>query len=89
MLMIDLNCFKQLNDRYGHKAGDEALKSVAQLLKSRCRSTDICARLDGDEFAVILPQTGADGAAIVRQSILDLIDQDLLALAKARDCGSA
>jgi len=75
ILMIDMNWFKQLNDQYGHKAGDEALKTVAQLLKTRCRTSDICARLGGDEFAVILPQTGADGAAIVRQSILDLIEQ--------------
>ena len=78
LMMIDLNWFKLLNDQYGHNAGDEALKTVAELLKSRCRSTDICARLGGDEFAVILPQTGADGSAIVRQSILDLIEQTRL-----------
>ena len=78
LMMIDLNWFKLLNDQYGHNAGDEALKTVAQLLRSRCRTTDICARLGGDEFAVILPQTGADGSAIVRQSILDLIEQTRL-----------
>src|ERR1039457_5680906 len=78
LMMSDLNWFKLLNDQYGHNAGDEALKTVAELLKSRCRSTDICARLGGDEFAVILPQTGADGSAIVRQSILDLIEQTRL-----------
>jgi diguanylate cyclase (GGDEF)-like protein len=43
LMMIDLNWFKLLNDQYGHNAGDEALKTVAELLKSRCRSTNICA----------------------------------------------
>ncbi|HUE04723.1 MAG TPA: GGDEF domain-containing protein [Bryobacteraceae bacterium] len=62
----------------GDKAGDEALKAVAQMLKSRCRTTDICARLGGDEFAIILPQTGVDVAAILRQSVLDLIEQTRL-----------
>ena len=78
LLMIDLNWFKLLNDRHGHNAGDEALKTVAQLLRSRSRSTDICARLGGDEFAVILPQTGADGSAIVRQKIMSLTEQTRL-----------
>ncbi|HXM41688.1 MAG TPA: diguanylate cyclase [Bryobacteraceae bacterium] len=78
LMMIDLNFFKPLNNRYGHSAGDEALKTVAQLLKSRCRSTDICARLGGDEFSIILPQTAAAGSAIMRQSIMDLIGQTRL-----------
>jgi diguanylate cyclase (GGDEF)-like protein len=78
LMMIDLNRFKLLNDQYGHSAGDEALKTVAQLLKSRCRSTDICARLGGDEFAVILPQTGADGSAVMRRAIGDLIERTRL-----------
>ncbi|MGA2736556.1 MAG: diguanylate cyclase [Bryobacteraceae bacterium] len=75
LMMIDLNFFKLLNDQYGHNAGDEALKIVAQLLRSRCRSTDICARLGGDEFSIILPQTAAEGSAIMRQAIVDLIEQ--------------
>ncbi len=70
LLMIDLNFFKLVNDRYGHQAGDEVLKSVAELLKACCRGTDTCARLGGDEFAVILPHTGGQDAAVVRDRIL-------------------
>jgi diguanylate cyclase (GGDEF)-like protein len=70
LLMIDLNFFKQVNDRYGHQAGDEVLKAVAQLLKACCRDTDSCARLGGDEFAVILPHTDSAAADVVRDRIL-------------------
>jgi diguanylate cyclase (GGDEF)-like protein len=70
LLMIDLNLFKQVNDRYGHQAGDEVLKGVARLLKSCCRETDACARLGGDEFAVILPHTDGSAAEVVRDRIL-------------------
>jgi diguanylate cyclase (GGDEF)-like protein len=70
LLMIDLNLFKLVNDRYGHQAGDEVLKSVAQLLKSCCRQTDACARMGGDEFAVILPRAAGPAAEAVRDRIL-------------------
>ena len=70
LLMIDLNLFKQVNDRFGHQAGDEVLKKAAELLRSCCRETDACARIGGDEFAVILPHTSAAAAALVRDRIL-------------------
>ena len=70
LLIVDLNLFKQVNDRYGHQAGDEVLKSVAGLLRSCCRETDACARIGGDEFAVILPHTSAAAAGVVRDRIL-------------------
>jgi len=73
LLMIDLNLFKRINDTYGHRAGDEVLKTVAQVLQSCCREMDTCARLGGDEFAVILPHTDFHGAAVVRDRILDRI----------------
>jgi diguanylate cyclase (GGDEF)-like protein len=75
LLMIDVNLFKQVNDSYGHQAGDEALKTVARVLKSCSRSTDFCARLGGDEFAVILPQTDAAAASVVRDRIVHTIRQ--------------
>jgi diguanylate cyclase (GGDEF)-like protein len=70
LLMIDLNRFKAINDRYGHPAGDEALKMVARTLQEGSRSTDYCARIGGDEFAVILPHTDASSAKVVRDRIL-------------------
>jgi diguanylate cyclase (GGDEF)-like protein len=70
LLMIDVNLFKHVNDRYGHQIGDEALKTVATVLNSSCRSTDFCARLGGDEFAVVLPHADAAAAAVVRDRIL-------------------
>ncbi|MDZ7783072.1 MAG: GGDEF domain-containing protein [Halioglobus sp.] len=54
LLFIDLNDFKQINDTYGHGAGDKLLATVAQRLHSSLRETDLIARLGGDEFAVVL-----------------------------------
>jgi diguanylate cyclase (GGDEF)-like protein len=71
LFMIDLNLFKQVNDRLGHQAGDEVLKKVAELLRSCCRDTDVCARIGGDEFAVILPHADDAAAAVVRDRILN------------------
>ncbi len=62
---IDLDNFKALNDRHGHKAGDAALQTVARLLQLSARASDVTARLGGDEFVVLMPETDADGARAV------------------------
>lgn len=62
---LDLDSFKQINDRLGHQAGDEVLRVVARTIRNRLRVTDVVGRLGGDEFAVCLPETGADAAALV------------------------
>ncbi len=69
-LMIDIDHFKDFNDRWGHQAGDEALKVVAQTLKSQTREYDIIARYGGEEFSVIFPDTTlATGYAIAKRMI--------------------
>ena len=57
ILLVDLDHFKDVNDRLGHAAGDDVLKSVAAALKQHVRKTDVLARFGGDEFAILLPQT--------------------------------
>ena len=68
-LMIDINGFKQVNDRLGHLAGDLVLKQVAQELKALLRQSDILARFGGDEFVIALPETGDAQAALVAEKL--------------------
>lgn len=76
VLIIDIDYFKGVNDSYGHQAGDEVLKSIAEhLSKTINRSTDLLARFGGEEFVVILPDTTQDGAVHVAQCILQVIAQ--------------
>ena len=62
---LDLDHFKQVNDRFGHARGDQVLATVATALRDAARDTDLVARLGGDEFALLLPETDETGAAIV------------------------
>jgi diguanylate cyclase (GGDEF)-like protein/PAS domain S-box-containing protein len=63
LMMIDIDHFKQLNDRYGHLAGDAALREIASMLKEEMRGTDTVARFGGEEFVVVMPATDLAGAA--------------------------
>jgi diguanylate cyclase (GGDEF)-like protein/PAS domain S-box-containing protein len=74
LLAIDLDGFKAVNDVHGHKVGDDALKAVARTLTRRLRATDLVARLGGDEFAVLLPHMTADGAQIVVEDLMRVIE---------------
>lgn len=69
LLLIDLDHFKQVNDRHGHQAGDQILQQVAGAIKKSARDTDVCCRYGGEEFAVILPDTAAHAADILARRI--------------------
>jgi diguanylate cyclase (GGDEF)-like protein len=66
---IDLDGFKQVNDRMGHRTGNALLRTTAQAFKATIRRTDILARLGGDEFAILLPNTGQTGAKSIMQRL--------------------
>jgi diguanylate cyclase (GGDEF)-like protein len=76
VVLADLDGFKLVNDRFGHHAGDEVLIAFAELLKAHGRDGDVAARLGGEEFAILLPETGLDGASAVadrlRRSLAEL-----------------
>jgi len=69
LVLIDLDHFKELNDRFGHDAGDAALVYVARLMKRRLRAIDLACRIGGEEFALLLPDTPASGAFAVADTL--------------------
>ena len=76
LLLFDLDGLKQINDRYGHVTGSEALCRLAQALTTGCRDVDTPARFGGDEFAVVLPEIGAESARLVAQRLCDSLAND-------------
>lgn len=71
VLCIDLDRFKEVNDSYGHDAGDQLIREVARRLQGICRETDTICRLGGDEFAIIQPDTNPSGVATLAQRVVD------------------
>jgi diguanylate cyclase (GGDEF)-like protein/PAS domain S-box-containing protein len=79
MLLIDIDSLKDLNDTLGHACGDEMIRSVAAVVTSRMRQTDVVARVGGDEFAVLLPRTTAPAARAVAEDLIQTMRaQDLV-----------
>ncbi len=74
LVSIDLNNFKHANDKFGHHRGDELLRQCANLLRDSLRTSDIIARIGGDEFVVFLPETGAEQAAALVERIRRAVD---------------
>jgi diguanylate cyclase (GGDEF)-like protein/PAS domain S-box-containing protein len=73
LLALDLDGFKQVNDRFGHPAGDQLLTRIGGVLRQSVRETDIVARVGGDEFAIILHEAGEAEAIAVAEKVLDAI----------------
>jgi diguanylate cyclase (GGDEF)-like protein len=77
LMVMDLDGFKLVNDINGHAAGDRVLREVAQRLDGRMRDTDLVARIGGDEFAVICPETGINELMTIRRQLSDHATEDL------------
>ena len=75
LLFVDLDGFKGINDAHGHLFGSRALIEAAAVIRQSARETDVVARFGGDEFALILPDTGAEGAVAVGERVRDRINE--------------
>jgi diguanylate cyclase (GGDEF)-like protein len=85
LLFIDLDGFKAVNDAYGHMFGSRALVEAAAAIRGSARETDVVSRFGGDEFAVVLPDTGADGAMAVGERIRERIAAHQFLLSEGLD----
>ena len=69
VLTIDIDFFKNVNDTFGHPRGDDVLMEIGRLIKTRLRANDLAARLGGEEFALVLPETELAGAAVLAEQL--------------------
>jgi diguanylate cyclase (GGDEF)-like protein len=74
VLLLDIDNFKQLNDRLGHLTGDAVLRVVADVLRRSVRLFDVCARFGGDEFAILMPGSSAESSAQIAERIREGIE---------------
>ncbi len=79
LLLLDLDHFKQVNDRYGHLGGDQVLKTVSALVASTCRQMDLACRYGGEEITVLLPETAADAAMLAAERLRKIIETQVFA----------
>ena len=75
LIMLDIDHFKKVNDRYGHLTGDEVLEKIATLIHQNVRDTDIVGRYGGEEFIIILPQTNLSSAWVVAERLRSIIEK--------------
>ncbi len=73
--ILDIDNFKKINDKYGHPAGDEVLKQLCRLIEENIRSTDIFARIGGEEFAILMPETSATTAFVMAERLRKTIEE--------------
>ena len=77
IIMIDIDLFKKVNDTHGHAIGDEAIKAFARTLRKCLREVDIIYRYGGEEFLVLLPETGGKGSIITAERLCKMIDSQI------------
>jgi diguanylate cyclase (GGDEF)-like protein len=75
LIMFDIDHFKNVNDNYGHQAGDEILKNIGKIVKKNLRLADIVARYGGEEFTVILPETAIKDALIAAEKLRKAVEK--------------
>jgi diguanylate cyclase (GGDEF)-like protein len=87
LLIIDIDHFKMFNDRYGHLLGDDVLRSVAAIIKSKTRDVDVVARYGGEEFSVILSEITVDEAVVYAERVREAVDAFGLTLPSGETIG--
>lgn len=75
LIILDIDHFKQVNDNYGHPAGDQVIKSVADIIRKAIRETDLAGRYGGEEYTVILPDTNSASARFVAERIRKMAEK--------------
>jgi diguanylate cyclase len=78
LLMLDIDHFKEINDRHGHPAGDQVIRNVATLVRETLRGPDTVGRYGGEEFGIVLPDTGSEGAFVIAERIRERIESTTL-----------
>ena len=78
LMMIDIDHFKSINDRYGHPGGDEVLRHVTKAMLQQLRTSDVLCRYGGEEFSLILPQTGTEKSKFVGERIRRAVESTLI-----------
>ena len=80
IMMIDIDLFKQVNDTYGHAVGDMTIKKLAKIMQIHTRKSDIIARLGGEEFAILLPNTDLEGAKKIALNLKNIVEKSSIKL---------
>ena len=78
LVIFDIDHFKKINDTYGHAVGDDAIRYIAQELKTHAREVDICGRYGGEEFTVIMPNTSVAGAEVFCERLRETVAENVL-----------
>lgn len=77
LIMLDIDHFKNINDTYGHQAGDSILKNLSRFVEDRIRNVDIFARYGGEEFCILLPETSLDSANVLAENIRRQLEMEV------------